>query len=71
MSEAEQILRDILEHGDIAGRDAAGRTIIKLAVDRRTFKRLKAFRADKAEAGGDGEPYEVPSVHACWFEAAA
>jgi hypothetical protein len=32
MSEADQILRDIVKHGDIAGRDAAGRTIIKLAL---------------------------------------
>jgi hypothetical protein len=73
MSEAERILRAILEHGDIAGRDAAGRTIIQLAVDQGTFERLMAFGADKAEAedGGDAEPYEVPTVHACWFEAAA
>ena len=33
MSEAERLLRDILEHGDIIGRDAAGRTIVQLALD--------------------------------------
>jgi hypothetical protein len=73
MSEAEQILRDILERGDITGRDASGRTIIEFQVDRATLERLMAFGADEAEAedGGDDEPYQVPPVHACWFEAAA
>jgi hypothetical protein len=66
MTEAEQILRDILERGDITGRDASGRTIIELAVNRATLERLMAFGADQAEAedGGDDEPYGVPSVDA-------
>lgn len=73
MSEAGELLRQILEGGDIVGRDRAGRTIIQLAVDRRVLDRLMAFGADAAECedGGDDEPYEVPPVHACWFEAAA
>lgn len=73
MSEAEQILCEILEAGHIVGQDAIGRTIIQLAVGRRVLDRLMEFGADAAERedGGDDEPYEVPPVHACWFEAAA
>ena len=72
MTEAEQLLRDILEHGDIIGRDAANQTIIQLAVDQTTLDRLMAFGADAAESedGGDDEPYEGPPMHACWFGAA-
>jgi hypothetical protein len=73
MSEAGELLRQILEGGDIVGRDGAGRTIIQLAVDRRVLDRLMMFGADAVERedGGDDEPYEVPPVHACWLEAAA
>jgi hypothetical protein len=55
------------------GQDATGRTILQLAVDRRVLDRLMEFGADAVEGedGGDDEPYEVPPVHACWFEAAA
>ena len=55
------LLRDILERGDITGRDAAGRVVIELAVDRATFERLMAFGAELAEAedGGDAEPWAV------------
>ena len=69
MTEAEQLLREILEHGDIIGRDAANQTIIQLAVDQPTLDRLMAFGADAAESedGGDDEPYEGPPMHACWF----
>jgi hypothetical protein len=72
MTEAEQLLREILEHGDIIGRDAANQTIIQLPVDQPTLDRLMAFGADAAESedGGDDEPYEGPPMHACWFEAA-
>jgi hypothetical protein len=31
--EARALLHHILEHGDVVGRDVAGRTIIQLAVD--------------------------------------
>jgi hypothetical protein len=47
MSETQQILHHILEHGNIAGRDAAERTIIQPTVDRRTLERLKAFGAEQ------------------------
>jgi hypothetical protein len=72
MTEAEQLLRDILEHGDIVGRDAAGRIIVQLALDEVGLERLMAFGADAAESehGGDDEPYAVPPVSACWLEAA-
>ena len=61
MSEADQLLRDILDRGDITGRDASGRIVIELAVDRATFERLMAFGAELAEAedGGDDEPWLV------------
>jgi hypothetical protein len=61
MTEAEMLLRDILERGDIVGRDAAGRIVIELAVDRATFERLMAFGAEQtdAEEGGDAEPWDV------------
>jgi hypothetical protein len=72
MCEAGELLRLILETGDLVGRDRAGRTVIQLAVDRRTLGRLMAFGADDAERedGGDNEPYEVPPVHACWLDSA-
>lgn len=72
MCEAGELLRQILETGDIVGRDATGRTVIQLALDRATFDRLMVFGADAAERedGGDDEPYEVPPVHACWLDAA-
>ena len=69
MGEAEQLLRQILEHGDIVGRDAMGRYVIHLAVGDAELDRLLAFGADadEREGGGDAEPYEVSPVHA-WFE---
>jgi hypothetical protein len=73
MSEAEQLPREILENGDVVGWDGAGRNVIQLALDDAEMDRLMAFGADEAECedAGDDEPYEVPPVHACWFEAAA
>jgi len=73
MTEAEQLLRQILEAGDIVGRDGAGRTVLQLAVDRATLDRLMAFGADAAERedSGDDEPsYDEPLVRAGWLEAA-
>jgi hypothetical protein len=72
MTEAEQLLLQILENGDIVGQDSAGRTVLQLAVDRATLERLMEFGADAVEheENGDAEPYETPPVHPCWFEAA-
>lgn len=72
MSEAEELLLQILEKGDFVRRDRAGRYVIQLALDDNEMDRLLAFRADAAEAegGGDDEPYEVPPVHPCWFDGA-
>ena len=73
MNEAEQLLRQILESGDVVGRDGAGRTVLQLAVDRATLDRLMAFGADAAESedGGDDEPsYDEPLVRPGWLEAA-
>jgi hypothetical protein len=54
MTEADRLLRDILERGDITGRDASGRIVIELAVNRATFERLMIFGADQVEAEDDG-----------------
>jgi hypothetical protein len=69
---AEQLLRQILQSGDVVGQDGAGRTVVRLAVDRATLDRLIVFGADAAECEDhvDDEPYESPPVHACWLEAA-
>jgi hypothetical protein len=52
------ILHDLLEHGDVAGWDAVGRTLITLAIDDRLLERLLTFDAgsEDLEDGGDGEP---------------
>lgn len=57
------LLREILEHGDLVGRDGAGRPVIQLAIDAGIFDRLMAFGVDDAEReeGGDDELSEVPS----------
>jgi hypothetical protein len=64
MSEADELLRQILESGDIVGRDAAGLTVIQLAIDRRVLDRLMVFGANAVEAedGGDDEPYRAPKL---------
>jgi hypothetical protein len=56
--QARTILHHLLEHGDIAGRDAAGRTVIALAVDDHLLERLLTFDAgaEDFEDTGDGEP---------------
>jgi hypothetical protein len=57
-AEAPALLHHLLEHGDIVGRDAAGRTIIQLTVDDWTLEKLATFDADGAELedGADAEP---------------
>jgi hypothetical protein len=57
-SEARTILHHLLEHGDLAGRDATGRTLITLAVDDWLLERLLTFDAgaEDLEDGGDQEP---------------
>jgi hypothetical protein len=47
--QARALLHHLLEHGDIVGRDAVGRTIIQLAVDERVLETLMTFDADAAE----------------------
>ena len=47
--QARAPLHYLLEHGDIVGRDAAGRTIVQLAVDDRVLETLMTFDADAAE----------------------
>jgi hypothetical protein len=57
-AEARLLLHHLLEHGDVVGRDAAGRTMILLAVDDCVLEKLMTFDADAAdlEDGGDDEP---------------
>ena len=57
-SQARTILHHLLEHGDIAGRDAAGRTLIVLAVEEHLLERLMTFEAgaEELEDGSDTEP---------------
>jgi hypothetical protein len=47
--EARALLHHPREHGDIVGRDIAGRTIIQLAVDDWIFEKLMTFDAEAAE----------------------
>ena len=56
--EARALLHHLLEHGDIVGRDTAGRTIIQLAVDDWALEKLLIFEAEAVdlEDGGDDEP---------------
>jgi hypothetical protein len=63
-SQARTILHHLLEHGDVAGRDAAGRTVITLAVDDGLLERLLTFDAGSTdlEDGGDGEPDDEPEA---------
>ena len=57
-AEARVLLHHLHEHGDVVGRDGAGRTVIKLAVDDLMLDRLMGFDADAAELEdqGDQEP---------------
>ena len=57
-AEARLLLHHLLEHGDVVGKDDAGRTMILLAVDERVLEKLMTFDAEAAdlEDGGDAEP---------------
>jgi hypothetical protein len=57
-AEARALLHYVLKHGDVVGRDNAGRTIIQLAVDDWVLDKLMGSDADAAERedGGDAEP---------------
>ena len=53
--EARALLHLVLEHGDVVGRDSAGRTVIQLAVDDHTLDRLLTFNVDAAEVEDQGD----------------
>ena len=55
-AEARALLRHLLDHGDIVGRDIAGRTIIQLPVDDWTLEKLMTFDAEAAEL--ESEPVD-------------
>jgi hypothetical protein len=48
-TEARALLHHLLEHGDVVGRDATGRTLIQLAVDDWALEKLLTFDAESAE----------------------
>ena len=47
--QARALLHHLLEHGDIVGRDTAGRTIIQLAVNDWVLETLMTFDAEAAD----------------------
>ncbi len=54
---AKSVLHHLLQHGDVAGRDAAGRTVLQLSIDDWLLEQLCAFDGDAAELEDtDGEP---------------
>jgi hypothetical protein len=59
-TQARTILQNLPGHGDVAGRDAAGRTMITLWVDDWLLRHLLTFDAgtEDFEDGGDHEPGE-------------
>lgn len=52
-SQARVILRYLLDHADVAGRDAVGRTVLALHVDDRLLDELAAFGAEDEDVEGD------------------
>ena len=61
-SQARAILHHLLQHSDVAGRDAVGRTVITLAVDDWLLDRLMTFDAasEDMEDNGDSERDDEP-----------
>ena len=65
---ARALLHHLLEHGDIAGRDTVGNTIIQLSVNDYVLDTLMTFDADAAELESepddeeDGPPVVVELV---------
>jgi hypothetical protein len=57
-AEARVLLHHVLEHGDVVGRDTAGRTIIQLAVDDRVLETLMTFDAEAAELEPEADDEE-------------
>jgi hypothetical protein len=56
-AEARALLHHLLDHGDIMGRDTAGRNIIQLAVDDWALEKLLTFDAEATDLeDGDSEP---------------
>jgi hypothetical protein len=57
-AQARTILHHLIEHGDIAGRDALGRTVITFAIGDWLLEQLMTFNAhaEDLEDGGDTEP---------------
>jgi hypothetical protein len=59
---ARSVLHYLLQHGDIAGRDAAGRTLLQLAVDDWLLDELCAFDAaaeDLEDNDAEPEPEDI------------
>jgi hypothetical protein len=56
---ARSVLHQLLRHGDIAGQDTAGRTVLQLAVDDWLLDELCAFDADAKDLK-DSDPEPEP-----------
>jgi hypothetical protein len=61
-AEARALLHHLLEHGDVVGRDTAGRTIVKLAVDDWLLEKLMTFDAEAAELEPEPDEEDGPPV---------
>jgi hypothetical protein len=61
-AESRALLHQLLDHGDIVGADAAGRTIIEVAVDDWVLAKLMTIDADAAELedGATTSPTPMP-----------
>jgi len=59
-AEARALLHHLLEHGDVVGRDTAGRTIVQLSVDDWVLEKLMTFDADGAELEDGAEAEAEP-----------
>jgi hypothetical protein len=58
---AKSVLHHLLQHGDIAGRDTAGRTLLQVAVDDWPLDELCAFdaAAEDLEDSDEPEPEDI------------
>ena len=61
-AEAQALLHHLLEHGDVVGRDTAGRTIIQLAVDDWTLEKLLTFDTDATELEDGATTSPMPTT---------
>ena len=65
-SQARVLLRHLLEHAEVAGRDQAGRTVLALHVADRMRDELAAFDIETEDLEGDEDlEDDAPPVTGC------